>query len=135
MRGGELRIDGSAGLLVACEMAGGLLHVGGDVGDFAASTLPGSMDGMRGGSLVGLVPHSELAGGATAQPVGCVMEIVIDGLTEADVGAAMRAGMDAAIALGPAAGLLRISAGNYGGKLGPFPFHLHRLLGGAGDPA
>ncbi len=31
-------------------MAGGTLTVEGDVGDFAASTLPGSMDGMRGGS-------------------------------------------------------------------------------------
>ena len=26
-------------------------------------------------------------------------------------------------------GLLRIAAGNYGGKLGPFQFHLHKLLG------
>ena len=30
----------------------------------------------------------------------CVLEIVIDGLTEADVGAAMRVGMQAGIALG-----------------------------------
>ena len=52
MRGGELRIDGSAGAQVACEMAGGTLVIGGSVGDFAASTLPGSMDGMRGGTLV-----------------------------------------------------------------------------------
>ena len=84
-------------------------------------------------SLVGLVAHSELAGGTSAQEIGCVMEIVIDGLTEADVGAAMRVGMEAAIAIGPAGGLLRISAGNYGGKLGPFHFHLHKLLGAAGD--
>ena len=45
------------------------------------------------------------------------------------VGAAMRAGMHAGIALGAERGLLRISAGNYGGKLGPFHFHLRRLLG------
>ena len=32
---------------------------------------------------------------------------------------------------GAAAGLLRISAGNYGGKLGPFHFHLHKLLAGS----
>jgi formylmethanofuran--tetrahydromethanopterin N-formyltransferase len=57
------------------------------------------------------------------------MEIVIDGLTEADVGAAMRAGMEAGFSIGAAGGLLRISAGNYGGKLGPFHFHLRRLLG------
>jgi formylmethanofuran--tetrahydromethanopterin N-formyltransferase len=76
-------------------------------------------------SLVGLVAKSEL----TAE-TRCVMEIVIDGLTEADVGAAMRAGIEAGTAIGRAGGLLRISAGNYGGKLGPFHFHLHKLMGG-----
>ena len=55
------------------------------------------------------------------------MEIVIDGLSEAAVAAAMRAGIEAGVALGTAGGLLRLSAGNYGGKLGPFHFHLHRL--------
>jgi len=78
-------------------------------------------------SLVGLVANTEL----TSQ-TRCVMEIVIDGLTEADVGAAMRVGMEAGIALGAAGGLLRISAGNYGGKLGPFHFHLHKLMAEAG---
>ena len=76
-------------------------------------------------SLVGLAKKTELT-----SETRCVMEIVIDGLTEADVGAAMRVGMEAGIELGAARGLLRISAGNYGGKLGPFHFHLHKLLGG-----
>ena len=53
---------------------------------------------------------------------------MIDGLSEADVGAAMGAGMLAGIGIGAAGGLLRISAGNYGGKLGPFHFHLRELL-------
>jgi formylmethanofuran--tetrahydromethanopterin N-formyltransferase len=61
----------------------------------------------------------------------CVLEIVIDGLTEADVGAAMRVGMQAGIEIGAAGGLLRISAGNYGGKLGPFHFYLRKLLVGS----
>lgn len=74
-------------------------------------------------SLVGLVAHTEL----NAQ-TRCVLEIVIDGLTEADVAAAMRAGLDAGIERGAARGLLRISAGNYGGKLGPYHFHLHKLM-------
>jgi formylmethanofuran--tetrahydromethanopterin N-formyltransferase len=26
--------------------------------------------------------------------------------------------------------VVRITAGNYGGKLGPFHLHLHKLLGG-----
>ncbi len=52
MTGGDVQVHGSAGLLAACEMAGGTLMIDGDVGDHAASTLPGSMDGMRGGTLV-----------------------------------------------------------------------------------
>jgi formylmethanofuran--tetrahydromethanopterin N-formyltransferase len=65
--------------------------------------------------------------------VHCVLEIVIDGLTEADVGAAMLAGLQSCIAIGSAGGMLRVSAGNYGGKLGPYHFHLHKLLDGAGS--
>ena len=60
--------------------------------------------------------------------IGAVLEIVIDGLTEADVRNAMVAGIRAACALGAEKGVKRISAGNYGGKLGPFHFHLHQLL-------
>jgi formylmethanofuran--tetrahydromethanopterin N-formyltransferase len=57
-----------------------------------------------------------------------VMEIVIDGLTKEDIDKAMRAGMQAVCALGADAGIKRISAGNYGGKLGPFHFHLQEIL-------
>ena len=57
-----------------------------------------------------------------------VLEIVIDGLTEGAVGRAMAAGMRAAAAGGAAEGLTRITAGNYGGKLGKFHFHLRQLL-------
>jgi formylmethanofuran--tetrahydromethanopterin N-formyltransferase len=74
--------------------------------------------------LYGLATRSEIT-----PEVHAVLEIVIDGLTESDVGAAMRAGIEACIAIGPAGGLLRLSAGNYGGKLGPYHFHLHKLLG------
>jgi formylmethanofuran--tetrahydromethanopterin N-formyltransferase len=52
------------------------------------------------------------------------VEIVIDGIDEATVAAAMAAGIEAAV--GPE--LIAISAGNYGGKLGKFHFHLHRVL-------
>jgi len=52
MSGGELHVRGHAGLLAGCEMSGGLLQIDGDAGDHAASTLPGSMDGMRGGTLI-----------------------------------------------------------------------------------
>ena len=76
-------------------------------------------------SLLGLAAQSELT-----PETRCVLEVVIDGLSEADVAAAMRAGLDAALDIGEPGGLLRISAGNYGGKLGPFHFHLHKLLDG-----
>jgi formylmethanofuran--tetrahydromethanopterin N-formyltransferase len=60
--------------------------------------------------------------------IGCVLEIVIDGLTEAAVADAMRAGLAAIIKLGLRNGARRVTAGNYGGKLGPFHFHLKDLL-------
>ncbi|MGB5733818.1 MAG: formylmethanofuran--tetrahydromethanopterin N-formyltransferase [Thiohalocapsa sp.] len=59
--------------------------------------------------------------------VRSVMEIVVNGLTPEDVSAAMRAGIKAACAGGPTSGVVRISAGNYGGKLGQFHFRLHEV--------
>ncbi len=64
---------------------------------------------------------------ALPDPVDAVLEIVIDGLTEEAVGRAMAAGIRAACA-GSNGEILRISAGNYGGKLGAFNFHLRKLL-------
>src|SRR6267143_1366877 len=56
--------------------------------------------------------------------VECVLEIVIDGLTEEAVRHSMQAGVRAVCAVGAAGGILRLSAGNYGGKLGKFRFPL-----------
>jgi formylmethanofuran--tetrahydromethanopterin N-formyltransferase len=56
------------------------------------------------------------------------MEIVIDGLTKEDIDKAMRVGMQAVCDLGAKNGIKRISAGNYGGKLGPFHFHLQEIM-------
>ena len=63
----------------------------------------------------------------TALPEGAnaVYEIVIDGVDLPAVEEATRVGVRAACR----PGVLRISAGNYGGKLGPFHLHLHQLLG------
>ena len=41
---------------------------------------------------------------------------------------AMYAGIAAIVKLGPKRGATRISAGNYGGKLGPHHYHLRDLL-------
>ena len=53
-------------------------------------------------------------------------ELVLDGLTEEIVRTAMKAGMIAACL----PGVTRITAGNYGGKLGPYHLHLHQILKG-----
>jgi len=60
--------------------------------------------------------------------IGSVLEIVIDGLDEESINEAMRVGIKAACSFGPAKGICRISAGNYGGNLGPHLFHLRKLL-------
>jgi len=60
--------------------------------------------------------------------VESVMEIVIDGLTKEDIDKAMRVGIQAVCDLGAENGIRRISAGNYGGKLGPFHFHLQEIM-------
>lgn len=59
-----------------------------------------------------------------------VMEIVVNGLTFDDIAVAMKAGIEAACGLGPEQGILRISAGNYGGKLGQHHFKLRPILRG-----
>ncbi|KKN84510.1 hypothetical protein LCGC14_0287760 [marine sediment metagenome] len=73
-------------------------------------------------TLKGVVPS------ALGPEIGSVLEIVIDGLSAAAVADAMRAGLKAAIDLGPDEGALRIGAGNYGGNLGPHHFHLKDLV-------
>ena len=65
---------------------------------------------------------------ALSDDIGAVMEIVIDGLDEGSIRAATAAGIRAACKLGARKGIRRISAGNYGGNLGPFHFHLHEIL-------
>ncbi len=107
---------------VVMPFPGGVVRSGSKVGSKYPALMASTNDAFC-PSLLGLVDNSELT-----PETRCVLEIVIDGLTEADVAAAMRAGIDAGIAFGAGRGLLRISAGNYGGKLGPFHFHLHRLL-------
>lgn len=60
--------------------------------------------------------------------IEAVLEIVIDGLTEEAIRAAMRAGILAACQYGGAGGVRRICAGNYGGKLGKFHFRLREIM-------
>jgi formylmethanofuran--tetrahydromethanopterin N-formyltransferase len=68
-----------------------------------------------------------LRGGvASALPEGvnAVYELVFDGVDLATVEKATRVGVEAACRHG----IVRITAGNYGGKLGPHHIHLHKLF-------
>lgn len=65
---------------------------------------------------------------ALSNDIEAVMEIVIDGLTEDDIKKAMRVGIETFCAIGAEKGIKRISAGNYGGKLGPYHFHLQEIM-------
>ena len=64
----------------------------------------------------------------TALPddVNSVLEIVINGTDAAAITRAMHTGIDAACV----DGVVAISAGNYGGKLGPHHFHLRQIMSG-----
>jgi formylmethanofuran--tetrahydromethanopterin N-formyltransferase len=70
--------------------------------------------------LTGLVPDSQLT-----EDVNCVYEIVINGLTVEAVKRAMKEGITAAASI---CGVIRISAGNYGGKLGPYKVFLRETV-------
>ncbi|QFY41767.1 formylmethanofuran--tetrahydromethanopterin N-formyltransferase [Candidatus Methylospira mobilis] len=100
---------------------GGVVRSGSKVGSkyrtLSASTNDAFCPTLKGQTATELSPEIE-----------SVMEIVIDGLSEADISQAMRVGMQAVCELGSAQGVHRISAGNYGGKLGPFLFHLRQIL-------
>jgi formylmethanofuran--tetrahydromethanopterin N-formyltransferase len=98
---------------------GGVARSGSKVGSrykaLKASTAEAYCPTLRGRPDV----ETRLAAGANA-----AYEIVIDGVDEPSVAAAMAAGIRAAA--GP--GVVAISAGNYGGKLGKFHFHLRELV-------
>jgi len=122
--------------IVACEKAvqairavrgavttfpGGIVGSGSKVGS-KYSFVPASTNEVFCPTLKGLVP-TQLTG-----EVGSVLEIVIDGLNEKAIREAIRAGVHAVCRFGPKKGIFRISAGNYGGKLGPYHFHLRDIL-------
>ena len=62
---------------------------------------------------------------ALPEGVNAVLEIVLDGLDAESIAGAMRTGILAACGRG----VRRITAGNYGGKLGPHHFHLRQIVG------
>ena len=133
--GGNLLICGtnSSAALVAAEAAVAAIGMGTDV----ALPFPGGI--VRSGSKVGSrYPALKASTNdaycpslrgltKTELPPSChaVYEIVIDGLSFEAVQSAMKRGLHAAAA---SPDILRITAGNYGGKLGKHHFYLRELL-------
>jgi formylmethanofuran--tetrahydromethanopterin N-formyltransferase len=128
--------ESQAQALTACEAAivemrkipnvimpfpGGVVRSGSKVGSKYKALMASSNDAfcptLKGQTKSDLSPEIE-----------SVMEIVIDGLTKEDIDKAMRVGIQAVCDLGAENGIRRISAGNYGGKLGPFHFHLQDIM-------
>jgi formylmethanofuran--tetrahydromethanopterin N-formyltransferase len=68
-----------------------------------------------------LVPDSVVPEGVT-----CVYEIVVNGLTLDAIKNALKAGVTAAVDV---PGVVKISSGNYGGKLGPYKAYLRDAIG------
>lgn len=106
---------------VALPFPGGIVRSGSKVGSkykaLMASTNDAYCPSLRGSGRSALPPE-----------VTAVLEIVIDGLSEEIVAQVTAVGVRAACAAGRAGGIVAIDAGNYGGKLGPYHFHLRKVL-------
>ena len=104
---------------VVLPFPGGVVRSGSQVGSkykfLSASTNTAYCPTIRGRVENSLLPEG----------VNAVLEIVLDGLTVEVVSQAMQAGIRAATLV---PGVRRITAGNYGGRLGKHHFHLLQLL-------
>ena len=119
LRAAEAAVDAiGTGTDVALPFPGGIVRSGSKVGSrypkLKASTNDAYCPTLRG------LTQTELPDQCNA-----VYEIVIDGLSFDAVQSAMKRGLYAAARC---PGILRITAGNYGGKLGKHHFHLKDLL-------
>ena len=63
-----------------------------------------------------------------SEEINSVLEIVIDGVTEDDIKLAIKVGILEIFKNKHKSGISAISAGNYGGKLGPYLFYLRKIL-------
>jgi formylmethanofuran--tetrahydromethanopterin N-formyltransferase len=113
----------SAGVILP--FPGGIVRSGSKVGSKRYRKMIASTNDAYAPTLRALTP-SDLPEGVNA-----VLEIVLDGLDVESISHAMRRGIDAACRPGVRA----ITAGNYGGKLGPHHFHLRRIMTATEVPA
>jgi formylmethanofuran--tetrahydromethanopterin N-formyltransferase len=99
---------------------GGIVASGSKVGSLKYKFMVASTNEKYCPTLREKVPDSKIPAGITA-----VYEIVIDGVDEKSVASAMAAGIKAAVMV---PGVKFISAGNFGGTLGPYKIDLHKIL-------
>ena len=99
---------------------GGIVASGSKVGSLKYKFMPASTNEKYCPTLREKVPDSKIPAGIKG-----VYEIVIDGIDEKSVAAAMAAGIRAAVRV---PGVKFISAGNFGGTLGPYKIELHKIL-------
>ncbi|MCJ7794919.1 MAG: formylmethanofuran--tetrahydromethanopterin N-formyltransferase [Methanoregulaceae archaeon] len=105
---------------VMCSFPGGIVASGSKVGSLKYKFMPASTNEKYCPTLRDKVPDSKVPAGVKA-----VYEIVIDGLDEKSVALGMAAGIRAAVMV---PGVKFISAGNFGGTLGPYKIDLHKIL-------
>ncbi len=106
---------------VITSFPGGIVGSGSKVGS-KYNFLPASTNEAFCPTLKGQV-KSELS-----DEIGSVLEVVIDGLDEESINKAMRVGIETVCSYGLKKGICRVSAGNYGGGLGPYHFHLRKIM-------
>jgi formylmethanofuran--tetrahydromethanopterin N-formyltransferase len=111
-------IQGVCGVITS--FPGGIVASGSKVGSNKYKFMPASTNEKYCPTLREKVPDTKVPAGVTA-----LSEIVIDGLDEECVKEAMAQGIKAACTV---PGVKFISAGNFGGSLGPYKFELHSIL-------
>jgi formylmethanofuran--tetrahydromethanopterin N-formyltransferase len=96
----------------------------------SGSKIGGKYKGMIASTNTAFCPTLRTVAAPSLVPEGVesVLELVIDGVSAEAVAAAMRAGIGAVVGLGAEAGVVAVTAGNYGGKLGRYQFHLHEVM-------
>ena len=96
----------------------------------SGSKIGGKYKGLIASTNTAFCPTLRAAAPASLVPEGVesILELVIDGVNAEAVAAAMRAGIGAVVALGAAGGVVSVTAGNYGGKLGRYQFRLHEVM-------
>ena len=117
----EAAVDAMAGLTgVILPFPGGVVRSGSKVGSRRIKSMIASTNDAFCPTLRA-VTASQLPEG-----VNSVLEIVINGVDAAAIAGAMRIGIEAACR----DGIVAITAGNYGGKLGPHHFYLRKIMAG-----